>query len=122
MIKLKENYLKILAIEFEDLREDINILIEQDNELRDKREVSHYVYMENLATLNREIMELDKFSAIIDAVNIRDYENLDALVADLRQQFTAIMHEYALPAGVISLVERKMDKVYSYIVHCPESK
>ena len=102
MIKIKQNYLTILELEFDDLKEDINILMDEDAHLRDDKKVSHYVFMENLATLSREIIELDAFSEILTSLDVKAYKDLDEMIEALKMEFLTIMKKYAMPAGVIS--------------------
>lgn len=115
MGEMKKKYLKILRIEIEDLKYDVEGLIEECNKEHETGELSEYVFLENLVIFRRELLGLGVFSHILDSIEPDRYENLDEMVEFIRKSFIEKLKEHNLLKAIILYVERKLEKVEKYV-------
>jgi hypothetical protein len=111
----KGKYLKLLAIELEDLRDDLETLIANCLERMERKEITKYVCFENMAVLRNEILSIDSVSQILSSVDVDDYDDLDALMNDLDLRFWEKLKEHGFPQGPRRLIRRKLEKVLQYM-------
>ena len=111
----KKMYVRILKIEMEDLKEDINALTAECKERKEHDEISSYVYMENLAVLNHEILDIERISEDLDELDLDQYPDLDALIEELLGRIEEQLAEHNLMEAVCELVKRKIRKVGDYV-------
>lgn len=116
MREIKRTYLRMLRVEIEDLREDIDLLVMEYNRLHEKEELSNYVFSENLTVIRRELLGVDSFFRLIDETEIDRFASLDDLIASLTNTFRGMVRESGLPAVIESYVERKLLKVKEYVL------
>ena len=116
MRETKRYYLKMLRVEIEDLREDINLLIEEYNRLHEKEQLSSYVFSENLIVFRKELLGVDAFFRLLDEINPDRFETIDDLIAHLSAAFKDMVRQSGLPAVIETYVERKLLKVREYIL------
>ncbi len=112
---MKKKYLKILRIEIEDLKYDVEGLIEECNKEREIGQVSEYVCLENLVIFRRELLGLGVFTQILDSIDTDRFENLDEMIEFIRKSFIEKLKELNLLKAIIHYVERKLDKVKKYV-------
>jgi len=115
MSDLKKTYLQILKIELEDLKEDINTLTEECKARKEHDEISSYVYMENLAVLNHEILDIERISEEIDELDLDQFPDVDALINHLICDIEQELAQHNLMEAVCDLVKRKIRKVGNYV-------
>lgn len=115
MSNLKKMYVQILKIEMEDLKEDINTLTRECRERKERDEISSYVYMENLAVLNHEILDIESISEELDKLDLGQFADLDALIHHLVTKIEQELAEHNVMEAVCDLVKRKMRKVGEYV-------
>lgn len=108
-------FLKILAIELNDLEEDIKAVMEEYKEKHDHSMITNYVFYENLSVLQRELFGVDSFVEEIGAINPDDYATIEVLIKDLYKKLQDRIKEKCLVPAVLQLVDRKMKKVALYI-------
>ncbi len=116
MREIKRTYLRMLRVEIEDLREDIDLLVMEYDRLHEKEELSNYVFSENLTVIRRELLGVDSFFRLIDETEIDRFASLDDLIASLTNTFRGMVRESGLPAVIESYVERKLLKVKEYVL------
>ncbi len=116
MREIKRNYLKILRIEIEDLKQDIEALIEGCRREHESELLTHYVFMENLIVFRNELLGVDYFFKVLDSVDPDRYETLDNMTADLMATFRRMVEERGLPRDISYYVERKLMKVKQYVL------
>jgi len=115
MPRMKENYLKILAIEIEDLREDIDALIERCAREREAGRLSQYVCLQNLALFKNEILGLNAFGRIVRETDPAGFETLDAMIDHLRDRFRKLARDAGFADAVAVYIDRKLAKVAKYV-------
>ena len=115
----KRKYIRILKLELEDLREDVELLIaRQESRLGRERE-THYVFLENLALLKHRILDLDRISAILDQFDLDQCADLDALIKAVDLRFHNLAQHHGLTEAVYGLLKRKLEKVARYVREPP---
>ncbi len=118
MIHKKHAFIKILETELDDLSEDINLLTSSYRERHDRNEISDYVFLENLATMQNELFGVAGFAQDVDEIDPEEFESLDDMISYLRTELEQRVKERGVAPSVIYLVGRKMDKVRGYVEGC----
>lgn len=113
----KRNFLKILKIEMDDLKEDIVYLINTAEEEKQNGDISNYVFLGNLAVLKTELLGVDTFEDMLSTVNPDDYESLQQMVDHLQNKVKEEIGRKGLPEAISNLVNRKIAKVADYVEH-----
>ena len=114
-MKMKNNYIKMMKMELEDIKLDINLLIKKDKDHHDKKELTNYVYKENIAVYNNLILGLNLFTKILSETETDKFKDLEVMIIKLNKLFHEKIKEHGLADGVHRLVERKMKKVARYV-------
>lgn len=115
MREIKTNYLRILRIEIEDLKQDIEALIEGLKREHESELLTNYVFMENLIVFRNELLGVDDFFQVIDMLDPDRYDSLDEMMSAILVSFSDMVAQHRLPREIIQYVERKMAKVKRYV-------
>jgi len=75
-----------------------------------KREITDYVFLENLSLLQSEIAGIDSIIESLDEVNIENFSTIEGFEAYIAAKFRKSTEEHDFPESVFSLVERKLKK------------
>jgi len=106
-----KHFYNLLKVELEDLKDDIEILEQRAAKDLENRDLSNYVYQENLVVLENEKEAVTQALKDLSSFNPVGYENIsvfeDALCAHFQCQFK---EKEIFPAGY-ELIKRKMDKL-----------
>ena len=111
----KKHFPRILRIEMEDLKEDLEDMIQKTREDFESGRISERVHKENTQLFKNEIIGVIEFSNIIVETQPDDFESLEALIDHLKSRFRSSAVSHALANAVIICVERKMDKALNYV-------
>ena len=117
MFHAKEHYLDILRIELEDLREDIENMIEEYDRDRRMEKITNYVCWHNTTVLKNELLCLNELQKIIQETQPEKYPNLNELIGHLRGDFHYAIQHKGFWEAVTGFVDRKIQKVQSYVIH-----
>jgi hypothetical protein len=109
-------FISIFRIELEDLGEDINDLLAILEKRRDSQEITNYVYMENKGTLLNEIACVHELLDSMRTIDANKYESVEAMMAEVRNMLNQRIRDCAFPEVVHSLVQRKFEKVSTYVI------
>jgi len=115
MRDMKKYYLKMLRLEIDDLKDDIDLLIDEYTRLHDRDCLSNYVFFENLIVMRKELLGVDAFCSVMSEIDPDEFESLDDLIRCLNNRFRAMVKESGLPEVIELYVERKLIKVRDYI-------
>lgn len=118
---LKKTYLKILRIEMEELETDLQHLADEFRENASSRCLSENVVMQNLATLRNELLGVGTFERIIEHIQPEEFGSLDEMIDFLKSAFRQKMISSGLAEAVWYLVERKLEKVSTYVRQMDEA-
>ena len=116
MRALLNKFISIFRIELEDLREDINDLIEMLEKRKVSQEITNYVYMGNKAVLLNQIASVEELLDSISTIDAYQYESVEDMIADVHQMIDTRIQERDFPEMVHDLVQRKFDKVCKYVI------
>ena len=108
-------YLQILAIELDDLAEDIEALAERAHERVETLGLSERVLRENQAVFDNELIGIDDFRRLIDGTDPSAFSSLDAMMEALRDTLRRRIHTCGLAPAIYGFIDRKMCKVESYV-------
>lgn len=117
MRAVKQNYLRILRIELEDLQADIEHLIEQCRADEKSKQISEKVILQNLATFQNELLGVHAFQKVLDEIDPEQFETLEAMIEHIRSRFQSLIHSHGLVPALSIYVNRKLDKVARYVTH-----
>lgn len=115
MRSVKQNFLKILAIEVDDFKEDLEVLIKQCREAHACGRLSESVFWENITVFNNEILGANAFHRVIEKIHPDEFEALSDLMDELKVRFRDVVKKHGLVEAINIYVERKMDKVARYV-------
>lgn len=108
-------FAKILIAELEDLADDINTWEKYLDARHKEDKISEYVFLQNSATLKRELDETRAILKDIAEDSTEGYADLEAA----RKHYVAVVTEaaarYEFGKAVIDLVTKKIDRVYAYL-------
>ena len=113
--KIKK-YTRILRIELEDLEEDLLMMAEIYHQRELKREITDYVFLENLSLLQSEIAGIDNIINSLDKINSDDFPSIQNFAEHISKQFKKKIEDAGFPDSVFELVNRKLIKVSRYIL------
>ncbi len=111
----KRYFLKILQIEMEDLKEDLDYLIKKSFEDRMHAKITERVHLENVTLFQNEQLGIKEFKELIDETNPEGFETLGAMIGHLRDKFgeCAELNDFARAVSIC--IERKIEKVTRYV-------
>ena len=118
MKEVKQSFKEIMFIELRDLRQDLELLIEDNRQRSQNTTISERVFQENIALFKNELIGLNEFTDILEETNPKDFANLDNLIQELSQKFRKKVRASDLAEAIIICVERKMQKVANYVLRC----
>ncbi|UCF99026.1 MAG: hypothetical protein JSV89_05675 [Spirochaetaceae bacterium] len=109
-------FISIFKIELQDLEEDINDLLEVQEKRKDSQEITNYVYMGNKGILLNEISAVRELLDSISTIDAYQYESVEAMIADVKRMLDQRIKDCAFPEVLHSLVQRKFEKVCTYVM------
>ncbi len=108
-------FINIFRIELEDLEEDINDLLEILEKRKDSQEITNYVYMGNKGILLSEISCVRELLDTLSTIDAYQYESVEVMIAEVKKMLFERIRDCAAPEVVHHLVERKFEKVCTYV-------
>ena len=108
-------FVKVLRIEMEDLEAYLEFLVAENYRRQEEHEETQRVCLGNVATLRNEGLGVQHFVEILDAVDVDNFDNLDHLVATIRQRFHDVIPRHGLAEAAIAYADRKIAKVEGYV-------
>ena len=108
-------YLKILRIEIEDLKTDIEHLIEELKKEHEEEQLTNYVFLENLAVFGNELLGVGYFFNVLDKINPDDFDSLDSMANFIKTTLQKMVEEHGLTEAINNYAGRKLDKVKKYV-------
>lgn len=111
----REKFMKILRVEIEDAKEDIELFIECLKEDHEKGKVSNYVFNSNVGILQNELLGIDDVLKELNNINPTDYKDFHALADAIEKYFEDFFTRHALIKAGFILVKNKIERVRGYI-------
>ena len=117
MHSIMKRYLQILDIELDDLKEDIEIMIEKNEERGKEGRITQYVLLENLAVLRNELCGIGSFRKILKEFDPTCYSSIEDFINTIEVRFKKQIQDCGLVEGIYHIIERKLRKVLKYVTH-----
>ena len=111
-----KKYLKILNIEFEEATEYLKYLLEVHRFREGQGEITHYVYLENVTVLTKELSGIKNLLKIISLIETDDFGDLESLMQYLEKKVVESIKHFSYPEALIAICRRKMAKVKRFIL------
>ena len=111
----KRHYLQILKIELEDLKEDLDLLINESTERYKQEQITDHVFLANLTLFKNELLGVNEFFLIVDQTDPEACSTLDELIEGLRRKFQEKVEKHGIANAVNICIERKLMKVARYV-------
>ena len=115
-----EKYTKILKIELEDLEKDLLIMAEIYHERELKKEITDYVFLENVSLLQSEIAGIDNIIESLKDIDPADFTSVEEFAVVIADEFRKKTEDAGFPESVFALVNRKLKKVTRYLLSSEE--
>ena len=116
-MSVRIKYLDILRIEAEDLVEDIEALLDENENRKEKEEITNYVFLNNRAILQREKSGMKRVVQFIDTIKPREYSDLDEMIHDIEERLREKIRSSNMAQALLPLLKRKLEKVKLYVTH-----
>lgn len=111
-----KKYLKILNIEFEEAAEYIKYLLEAHRFREGQGEITHYVYLENVTVLKKELSGIKNLLKIINLIETDDFGDLESLMLYIEKKVVESIKHFNYPQALLSICRRKLEKVKRFIL------
>ncbi len=115
MLHKNKHFLEILAVELEDLREDVEALIAECQRHNQQGTLTEHVFLGNLSLFKNEVLGVGIFESALKKINPDSFADLDSLIAALKDHFRRLIEAQSLAPVLYQLVERKIEKVAGYV-------
>ena len=110
-----QKYLKILALELEDLEEDLENLEKLTKKRFNSHEISNYVTLENISLLKKEYTGIRDIIQILKSIKAEQFENLEDLINHIDTLSLNFIKERDIPEAVYTFIKRKLFKVKEFV-------
>ena len=113
-----EKYIKILKIELEDLEKDLLVMAEIYHQREQKKEITDYVFLENISLLQSEISGIDSIIESLEEINI---EKLNTILFDEQKRkcfLTMELIEFILPKNLTIESKHYDQNTCRFILKC----
>jgi hypothetical protein len=114
-----KRFIQFLKIELEDLESDLNLMIDNNQERRDRGVITGHVAKENIAVFRNEIAGLGCFRKILDETDPSAFTGIDDLIASVKNRFHVLIMTCDFVPAVELYIDRKIGKIMQYISQNP---
>jgi transcription-repair coupling factor (superfamily II helicase) len=115
MKERKKKFINIIKIEMEDLIEDLNNLVDDYKEKKEKDLITNYVFMENLALIQHEMYGIGKFSEIVCALNLEDYKDIEEISDHIKDILEKKIATSDFANCLFPMISRRIAKASKYV-------
>lgn len=113
----KDQFIKVLNIELEDLKMDIEMMIREAEKAKVTERITNYVFMENLVVFRDEISAVDSLRGLIEKSCAQNScVDVEDLKESLKEQLHKRLKELKMPHIMDEWIDRKIDKAYLYLI------
>ncbi|MDD5766568.1 MAG: hypothetical protein PHW79_10030 [Candidatus Marinimicrobia bacterium] len=116
MKNLLNNFLRILGIEMDDLKEDIELMIGENKRRNESGKITNYVLMENMALFQNELHAIGAFQKILDQTDTNKFTTIESFIDDVKKKFREVARTHGYAEAGIICIERKIGKVMKYVM------
>lgn len=116
MKNANKRFLQILAVELDDLYEDIECMIGICSERNKIGIQSERVFQENEAVLKNELLGIQNFRDLVNGTDPACFQSVDELISHLRREFSCFVDSGDIVPATRIYLNRKIEKVANYIL------
>jgi len=110
-----KNFLEIMKLELDDLKDDLHTLKKECKHKLQEGLITNYVHMENMALYDNELHALNSFRRILEVTEPEKFDSIDNLTTHLLETFCTVMKTCGYAEAGRICIERKMLKVAKYV-------
>lgn len=115
MEKVYQRFLKLLAIELESLKEELEVIINSLDLRLERHEITDYVRNENFATLRNEVLGLQDCIKGCEDFDLSSATTMDELVTMTKDFVQHRLRQHGYVPAVYRLIATRIDKVAAYL-------
>ena len=115
MKECKEKFISIIKIEMEDLIKDLNNLVDDYKEKKEKDLITNYVFMENLALLRHEMYGIRKFSEILETLKLDSYKDIEEISDCIKDILEKKINLSDFASCLFPMICRRIVKASKYV-------
>ncbi|MFO7888817.1 MAG: hypothetical protein R6V04_00600 [bacterium] len=105
----------IMRVELQDLKEDIEDLLDNNRKKFQEQKISQRVYMENEALYQNELIGIEEFSELLLSKNPSEFKDLSEFIQTLKEEFYILLKKEEIALAVKVCIDRKLLKVSEYV-------
>jgi hypothetical protein len=127
MQRIRRRFLKLLVIEMESLKEELEIIIGTLDERLRNHEITDYVRNENFAVLRNEVLgvqecirncaesELSDGGTSDGGTELSEAQSVEELAETIKSCMRRRLEDHGYVPAVYNLVDRRVDKIAAYL-------
>lgn len=115
MDAMHRKFLKLLSLEMESLKDELELIIGSLDSRLARREITDYVRNENLAVLRNEVMGLEDCIRGCPDMDFSGAETPRDLVEMSKEYLSHRLGEHGYVPAVYRLLEHRLDKIAAYL-------
>ena len=108
-------FLKLLLVEIEDLKEDLDLFVTTTGDRRRANEITDYVCNENLSILHNELLGIKECLHECEEYVLSEQCPIDELCASLKQRLRLRLEKHGFLPALYHLIERRIDRIAAYL-------
>ncbi len=105
------NFLKLIKIETEDIREDIELDVKNCQKRWEERDITEHIYGENMAVFRNQLHGVELFQRILSNIDSTEFSSIEDIINSLHKRFEIELRHTGLFPCIGSAFERKLRKV-----------
>jgi len=109
------SFQEIMRVELQDLRDDIEDLLDSNRKKFEEQKISQHVYMENEALYKNELIGIEEFSQLLLSKKSSEFKNLSEFIQTLKEEFHFLLKQEGIALAVKVCIDRKLLKVSEYV-------
>ncbi len=104
-----------MRVELQDLKDDIEELLDNNKQKFQERKISQRVYMENEALYKNELIGIEEFSELLLSKKLSEFKDLSEFIQILKEEFHILLKREEIALAVKVCIDRKLLKVSEYV-------
>ncbi|HUX13009.1 MAG TPA: hypothetical protein VMW87_08255 [Spirochaetia bacterium] len=115
MTNLIKKFQKILLVEIEDLHDDLDLFIQVVVDRHQNRQITDYVYAENIAILRNEVLGLEDCIRGCADLDPGSIASADDLAEFLKVRFKKRLDAHGYVPALYTLLAKRIEKIATYL-------
>lgn len=115
MKSLGRKFLKLLLVEIEDLKEDLDLFVLVAERRRREHQITDYVYNENLSILHNELLGIKECVHECEELFLREGAGVEEIRAEVKERLRNRLQSRGYVAALYRLLEARVDRIADYL-------